>query len=103
MYIHNYDFNKEDYITELFNKFSDINHVDEYREIYGDRLVDCYLEKCNGKINLFQMGLQLERGRRLAELWTAYLVEDKFFGISIPTPLERLLSSDSIASSISAP
>lgn len=47
------------------------------------------------------MGLQLERGRRLAELWTAYLVEDKYFGIIIPLPLERLISADSIASSIS--
>ena len=47
------------------------------------------------------MGLQLERGRRLAELWTAYLVEDKFFKISKPAILEKLISSDPIASSIS--
>ena len=53
-------------------------HVDEYREIYAEYLVDTYLSKCNADINLVQMGLQLEKSRKLAELFIYIILKVNF-------------------------
>ena len=72
------------FVSELKHKLQSVKSVDEYREIYGDALVDYFLGINVGKnFDLYELGLELEQFKRLSEVTVVYILQ-KEAGMPIP-------------------
>ena len=92
-------FDSENLHFELKQKIHSVKDPNDFRPIFGDKLVDSYLATIVGKEpNLIEMGIELEKWKRLCELTIVYKLA-KEEGFIIP----RVFEEDSNSSNSSVP